>query len=337
MSISSAASPGTKLRVAARRAALHTAIRDGRPTEAARAAARLRLEEVRLDGHTLLDVRNARRELGRAIVRARLRRRGVAARALSTAETVISVPARVAVTRRPGVLRRALALALAVLCAVFFLVNREAPTLITAPEEAGGGATQPNTPLPSQLPLRGRSIALPPEPVAAVPVPTLTPLPQITPPALPTKTPTPVRGGEDTPDVVPGSPAPTRSPGSGTGGTGTGTGGGTGAGTGTATGAPPSPTPTPSLAPDAARFNILVVDAFTGLPLPDVCLIVGSGECGPTKPHTDANGHWSIDVPLTTPTLNWDVTFIRAQYTTEYRRYLLRQGQSVTYVMRLRR
>src|SRR2546422_1041833 len=197
MSISSAASPSTKLRVAARRAALHTAIRDGRPTEAARAAARLRLEEVRLDGHTLLDVRNARRELGRAIVRARLRRRGVAARALSTAETVISVPARVAGTR------------------------------------------------------------------------------------LPTKTPTPVRGGEDTPDVVPGSPAPTRSPGSGTGGTGTGTGGGTGAGTGTATGAPPSPTPTPSLAPDAARFNILVVDAFTGLPLPDVCLIVGSGECGP--------------------------------------------------------
>src|SRR5437867_13388088 len=87
MSISSPASPGTKLRVAARRAALHTAIRDGRPNEAARAAARLRLEEVRLDGHTLLDVRNARRELGRAIVRARLRRRGVAARALSTARS----------------------------------------------------------------------------------------------------------------------------------------------------------------------------------------------------------------------------------------------------------
>src|SRR2546422_9882639 len=93
MSISSAASPSTKLRVAARRAALHTAVRDGRPTEAARAAGRLRLEEVRLDGHMLLDVRNASPELGRAIVRAPLRRRGVAARAPAPAGTVRSAPA----------------------------------------------------------------------------------------------------------------------------------------------------------------------------------------------------------------------------------------------------
>src|SRR2546427_2394639 len=264
MSISSAASPGTKLRVAARRAALHTAVRDGRPTEAARAAGRLRLEEVRLEGHTLLDVRNARRELGRAIVRARLRRLGVAARALAPAESLVSAPATVMARPRGGVLRRALALALAVLCAVFFLVNREPTQLITAPEEPGGGASQPNAPGPTQLPLRGRTVALPPEPVVAVvPVPTLTPLPKL---PLPTSTAAPPsRPREDPEDHTGSAPAATGAPGGGAqGGTGTGTGAGTGAGTGTPTGAPPSPTPIPSLAPDAARFNIVVVDAVTG-------------------------------------------------------------------------
>jgi len=340
MSISSAASPSTKLRVAARRAALHTAVRDGRPTEAARAAGRLRLEEVRLDGHMLLDVRNARRELGRAIVRARLRRQGVAARALAPAETLTSAPGTVTAPPRGGVLRRALALALAVLCAVFFLVNREPTQLITAPEEPGGSASQANAPLPSQLPLRGRTVALPPEVVAVVPVPTITPrpIPSLTPLPFVAPTAAPAAPPREDPEAH-GPPVPgnTSAPGSGSGGTGTGTGAGTGSGAGTATGAPPSPTPIPSLAPDAARFNIVVVDAFTGLPVPDVCLVVGTGDCSPNKPHTDVNGRWSIDVPLSTPTLSWDITFIKFQYTTDYRRYILRQGQSVTYVLRMRR
>ena len=76
-------------------------------------------------------------------------------------------------------------------------------------------------------------------------------------------------------------------------------------------------------------------DGVTKQPIPGVCVIAGTASCGPGKPHTDASGVWSADVPLGTPTLLWDVRFQKAGYFVVGRNFVLFQGQTVTYVVYL--
>jgi hypothetical protein len=91
------------------------------------------------------------------------------------------------------------------------------------------------------------------------------------------------------------------------------------------------------MTPTTGRLSILVLDAATGAPIPGVCLIVGTGTCGPGRPQTDVNGRWTTDVPLGSPTLVWDVLFIHPNYTKYSDRFSLVQGQTVTRVIRLQR
>ena len=115
-----------------------------------------------------------------------------------------------------------------------------------------------------------------------------------------------------------GTPAPSLGPsdkersefGGGGGGGGNGAGGtGTG-GIGVLPVAPVVPlvTPVPS---GYVRFHGRVFDATTGAPLPGVCIIIGSLDCGADKPHSDALGYWEATVTLQP---YWDFGWQRTGY-----------------------
>jgi len=99
------------MRLAARRAALHASIRDGNAQAAARAAARLRLPGARLTAQEVTFARDTRAALGRALIAARLPR---------PAPPPAPVPELVAAR---GILWKRLAIALAVISALIFLVR----------------------------------------------------------------------------------------------------------------------------------------------------------------------------------------------------------------------
>ena len=76
---------------------------------------------------------------------------------------------------------------------------------------------------------------------------------------------------------------------------------------------------------------------MTGAPVPNVCLGIGTADCSGSRPHTDASGRWSTEVPLATPTLVWDVWFFdQPKYAKGYGRFELHQGQTVSYVIYLK-
>ena len=67
-----------------------------------------------------------------------------------------------------------------------------------------------------------------------------------------------------------------------------------------------------------------------GQALPGVCVIVGTASCTADKPHTDATGRWTADVPMGSPTLLWDISLSKGGYLTVRRQFVLRSGQQVS-------
>jgi len=269
-------------------------------------------------------VRDARGQLGRAIRAARRRR--LLGNGTVAATSALVAPAAV-VKQKPS--RRPMAAraraALAIIALLVLLIAWPAPQ---TDEDPGGGLPAAPALVQRQI-LRGKSLVLPP---TLAPLALITPLPQ--PIATPTERPERPEnagGGAPAPGGVPGGT------GAGTGGSGTGSGGGSGPGTGLGTPKPipTQPPPPAAIPPGYGRLMIVTVDALSGAVVPEVCLIVGSVDCSPTKPHTDGAGRWWVDVPLSQPTTNFDVRFIHPGYTTDFRRFVLLKGQTVTYVVRL--
>jgi len=283
---------------------------------------------ARIGGRTLLEIRDARGRIGRA-VRAARRRRALALTAGIAPST--AAPTAVAAARQPRSNRRTTLLAIAALAIMTLLLIF---VLWPTTEEESGGGLPPAVTVPQPVVvreiLRGKSVTLASTPA---PLALITPLPRLS------VSPTPFveRPNEDRIGGTPGGVA--GGIGSGTGGSGTGSGGGVGAGTAPGTprptAIPTQPPPPPSVPPGYGRLTIVVQDALSGVVVPNVCLVVGSGDCGATKPHTDGAGRWWVDVPLSQPTTNFDVTFISPQYVKDFRRFVLLKGQMVTYVVRL--
>lgn len=305
-------------RYVARRATLQEALRDGDTVLAARAASRLRLDGFALSSTEFARARKVRHTLGLALLKARLTKR---LPQQPHASSAIAAP-----RRRSRWLIAALALSTALLLLL----------LITGAPELGGGSappaafapeTEPRV-LPATILSRGRTISLVAEVVAVEETPT--PAPTV----VPTDTPRP---------VVTSSPG-RGSGGGSTGGSGSGnSGSGGNGGTGNAR---PTTTPTPSPAPTAtppvpaagfSRLNVIVYDNTTGRPLEDVCVVIGTTNCGPTAPHTDASGRWSADVAASSNSTLWDMNFIKAGYRPQPRQITLPGGVSRTYIIFLRR
>jgi len=326
------------LKVAARRAALHAAILSGDAITAARAAARLRVPLADLTPAEVRRAREARRTLGRAIVKARLPRRDEQPLATGMA---ITAPL-------PGSRRRAVIAALAALALLLLFIGSGRPAGSSgAPDEAAVEPQQQQTQLDRPvLVSRGRTVALPP---LAVVAPTATPAPTAT------ATPAPQPTAAVATATAQGTARRTATPGptgagagtGGTGGTGAGSGGGgsgsgsgsggAGGGSGTGTGFP-TPAPLPPVPPPGfGRFSIIVLDAFTNRPIPGACVIIGTRSCDPSQPHTDANGRWAVDIPATTMTTYWDLYFSKPGYVFALRQLGLAAGQTVTYTILLRR
>lgn len=312
-------------RYAARRAALHSALRSGDALVAARAASRLRLDGFLLTPDEFARARDVRRALGVAIVKARLPK---APEAPLRREAAIPEPPRS--HRR---LIAAAALAAAVLIALLFFGNGRG----LGP--AGGGTPAANDAQQQQQQAqlvavsRGRTVLLPADVVAVEASPTPAPSAEASP------TPGPEGSGAPAPTSGPGGTGSGGSGGGSGGGDGTGSGSGSGSGTGIGTPAPtPAPTATPPAPPPGyTRLNVIVYDASTGRPLPDVCIIIGTLNCGPTAPHTDQNGRWSADVAASSAKTLWDLYFIKPGYLTQYRQITLPGGATRTYAIYLRR
>jgi len=333
----------TALRIAARRASLYSAIRSADAVTAARAGARLRVTDAPLSRIDVARARDARRVLGRAIIRARLPQSSGGATAVASP---LALPRR---SRR----RAWLALALLPLLLLLLLEGGGPNGLSGSPDEAV--AVQPAAVQRTEARVvdisRGRTIALPPEiVVAASPSPTPEPSP------TPTATPAPASAAPTVAVAAPprtNTPAPTSAgaggaggggsgasggsgSGSGSGGAGSG-GGGSGSGSGSGTGfRTPEPLP-PSPPPGFGRFRIIVLDSFTARPIPGACVVIGTQSCDPSAPHTDANGQWAVDIPATTQTTYWDLYFSKPGYFFERRQLGLAAGRTVTFTILLRR
>jgi hypothetical protein len=136
------------------------------------------------------------------------------------------------------------------------------------------------------------------------------------------------------------APAPAAKSTAGTG-VGTGVGAGTGGGGG---GTDPAPTARPAgYVPlelpkqpiDHYRIGVRITDAVTRKPLADVCVIIGTGSCGPEKPHTNEIGVWAMDVPRSPSATQWDIGLIRSGYQEVFRR-VVTSGEDVWLVIGLR-
>ncbi|HEY3218454.1 MAG TPA: hypothetical protein VGK15_05145 [Candidatus Limnocylindria bacterium] len=326
------------LRLAARRAALFAAVRSGDAIFAARAAARIRVPLAQLSAAELLRAREARRTLGRAIVKARLPRRDE-----QPLHTGIAIP-----EPRPGSRRRALLAALVVLGLLLLLVgNGGSSGSSGSPDQAAAEPQKEQTRQEQALIVsRGRTVALPPVIVAVAPSSTPAPTATATPAPEPTTARATAGTGTTVRTATPG-PIGSGSGSGGTGGTGAGSGGsgggsgsgsggaggGSGGGVGFPTAAPLPPVPPPGF----GRFQIIVLDALTGKPVPGACVIIGTQSCDPSQPHTDANGMWAVDIPATTLTTYWDVYFSKPGYLFERRQLGLAAGQTVKFTILIRR
>jgi len=304
------------LRLAARRAALHASVREGDAHAAARAAARLRVPGVRLTARELALSRETRAALGRALVAARMPR-----------PTPLP-PAPREVMRSRALPVKRLAVALAVICALIFLVLGPGGAPGGKPEGDVSAAVAPDVTRPQVLAQvsRGRSAATAaPQVVAAVE-------PSAEPTAAPTEAP---------------SPAPSAGAGGtgGAGGSASGAGGGgggigIGTGPGLITVPTPRPTTTPRFPPPGyGRLTVIVLDSRTFKPIPETCVVFGSLTCstmtyepsGTTilSYQTNEQGRWSLDVPLGAPTVNYDMLFFKLGYRVQTATVTLRRGGSV--------
>lgn len=313
------------LRYAGRRAAFVRALREGDAIAAARAGSRLRLFDVALAPGEFARARDARRALGRAIVNARIPR---------APETQPRHEPDIGDARGKG--RRRLLAALAVLALILLALIP-----LMGPHDGGGGAPQPAAVEQQRSALltvsRGRTVAAPVEiVVVAEESPLPTPAPTEEPSASPQSTAAAAASATPGTSGASGSTGPGGSGGGGGGGSGGGQGPGTGPGTST-----PTPRPLITLGPvppGFARLVIIVLDAQTRRPVPDVCVVIGTANCQPGQPHTDANGRWAADVAASTAITYWDVSLIKTGYTTLSRRLSLRAGSgSTTYSLSIRR
>jgi len=302
------------LRLAARRAALHESVRAGDARAAARAAARLRVPGARLSAREIAVARDTRAALGRALIAARLPR-----------PAPVLAPPRVTTEARRVPWRR-LAIALAVICSLVFLVLGPGGAPGGKPEGDVSAAVAPDVTRPQPLVQlsRGRSAATSAPEVVVVAEPSAEPT------AAPTE-------------------APTAAPSAGAGGTGGaggsasgagGGGGGIGIGTGPGlvTLPTPRPTSTPRFPPPGyGRLTIIVLDRATLRPIADTCVSFGSltctnitaGDVTALSYRTDDRGRWSLDVPLGAPTVSYDMLFFKLGYRVDTQKVTLRRGGSV--------
>jgi hypothetical protein len=317
-------------------------MRSGDAIFAARAAARVRVPLAQLSVAELLRAREARRTLGRAIVKARLPHR-----VEQPLQTGIAIPA-----PAPGSRKRALLAALGVLAILLLLIGDSGSSGSSgSPEEAAAEPQQQQTQVDRIVVVsRGRTVALPPVIVAIAPTATPTPAPTASATPAPEPTKALATAGTGTAART-ASPRPTGTgSGAGSGGTGAtgaggggsgggsgGGGGGAGGGSGSGTGFP-TPQPLPPVPPAGfGRFQIIVLDAFTNRPIPGACVIIGTQSCDPSQPHTDANGRWAVDIPATTRTTLWDIYFSKPGYVFERRQLGLAAGQTVVFTILMRR
>jgi len=301
------------MRLAARRAALHASIRDGNAQAAARAAARLRIPGARLTAQEITFARDTRAALGRALIAARLPR---------PAPPPAPAPA---VVRARAIPWKRLAIALAVISGLIFLVLGPGGEPGGKPE-GDASAIVPDVTRPQVLAQvsRGRSaVTSAPEIVAAAE-------PSAEPTAAPTEAP---------------SAAPSAGAGGagGAGGSASGAGGGGGGiGIGTGPGLITLPTPRPTTTPRVpppgyGRLTVIVLDSRTRQPVPDTCVSFGSlncttitaGDITALSYRTDANGRWSLDVPLGAPTVSYDMLFFKIGYRVDIEKVTLRRGGTV--------
>jgi hypothetical protein len=301
------------MRLAARRAALHASIRDGNAQAAARAAARLRVPGARLTAQEITFARDTRTALGRALIAARLPR-----------PTPPAAPAPEVVAARATGWKR-LAIALAVISGLIFLVLGPGGEPGGKPE-GDASAAVPDVTRPQVLAQvsRGRSAATSAPEIVAAAEPTADPT------AAPTEAP---------------SAAPSAGAGGagGAGGSASGAGGGGGGiGIGTGPGLITLPTPRPTTTPRVpppgyGRLTVIVLDSRTRQPVPDACVSFGSlscttitaGETTALSYRTDANGRWSLDVPLGAPTVSYDMMFFKLGYRVDIEKVTLRRGGTV--------
>jgi len=308
------------LRLAARRAALHASVRQGDARAAARAAARLRVPGARLTAQEIALARRTRIALGRALVAARVPRR----------EPIAAAPREV--LRSRALPLRRLALVVAAICGLIFLVLGPGGAPGGKPEGDVSAAVAPDVTRPQVLAQvsRGRSAMTSAPETVAVAEPT----------AEPTSAPT------EAPTAAPSAGAGGAG---GAGGTASGAGGGGGGiGIGTGPGLITLPTPRPTTTPrfpppGYGRLTIIVLDARTFRPVPETCVVFGSLTCSTMtyQPDpetagrtilsysTDANGRWSLDVPLGAPTVNYDMLFFKLGYRVQTATVTLRRGFSV--------
>ncbi|MDP9245478.1 MAG: hypothetical protein M3O64_02395, partial [Chloroflexota bacterium] len=205
---------------------------------------------------------------------------------------------------RPRRFPFALATTVVLVAAMLFALS-----LIPVNELDGGGggapAAVPSAPVKSTAPQsRGRvKIAVPViVPVVESPVPTTVPVVVIQPTADPDAFPT------DALSVVPGP--------------------GIGAGTGTGLA-----TCGASVPPGFARLCGQVIDASTSKGLADACMSLGP--CSSQAIRTDANGRWSLTLPLGDGNLTWFLEFSKTGYATSKFTQSSRLGRTLIPTQRL--
>jgi hypothetical protein len=308
------------LRLAARRAALHASVRAGNASATARAAARLRVPGARLSAREHAVARDTRVALGRALIAARLPRPA----------PIVAAPRNAAPSSRMPWKR--LAIALAVICGLVFLVLGPGGAPGGKPEGDVSAAVAPDVTRPQPLVQlsRGRSA------VTSAPEVVVVAEPSAEPTAAPTEAPTAA------PSAGAGGSGGAGGSASGAGGGGGGI--GIGAGPGLYTLPTPRPTSTPRFPPPGyGRLTVIVLERSTNRPIADACVSFGSltctsitaGDATALNYRTDANGRWSLDVPLGAPTVSYDMLFFKLGYRVEVGKVTLRRGGSVLYTVRL--
>lgn len=287
--------------VEVRRAVFRDALHRGDPLAAARAAARLQPHADTLDPAERAAARAARLALGRAVREARDRR--------DAPEPAVFTAAAIRASGRSWPVRRAL-IAAAVLFIAVAMAGSLTRTDPSSSGEAGGGAAAPAVePAPVVAQSRGRVVLA----LAAVAVPAaVEPIATAMPDPVTVLSPAPAASGAPSASGRPGSGTP------GPSGSGSGVGApggpvGTPRPTPTLTPAP-RPTPLPPLARGFARLSGQVLDQSTGRGIPGAC--VSLGPCSAVSPLTDANGRWTLDLPVGSGRLDWGLEFAKTGYGT---------------------
>jgi hypothetical protein len=264
-------------RLMARRVSLWSAITHGELADAARASSRTRLPDLPLTPEEFAASNAARATLGRAIREARLRaRRGPAVVRPARAEP--------AVVRRNRVWLWGVAAAIVLFFVGWFLLVGTPSGPPSDQARGGAGGRRPAAVVP-QGQSRGRTLLAPP--------------PLVVGPIVPVAT--------SAPGAIIDRERPEPGDAGGAGGGGGGGGGGIIPGPPLASPRQPSP-PAPT---GYTRFHGRVISASTGAAVQGVCVVIGSLDCDPNKPHTNELGYWTVD--LTTQPY-WDFTFKLSGY-----------------------